>query len=146
MSGELGIGVVVAVVGAGGTLVTLGLVAVLTTVLLLLFGAAGQLGIFATLLLAIAFGFPLRDSVAIGIIGAMDGPTAIFVSTKYAPHLLGAVSVAAYSYMSLVPLVQPPIMRALTTKEERRRVMPTTKSVEASRRARVIFPIAITIG
>jgi len=112
---------------------------------LLLFGAAGQLGIFATLLLAIAFGFPLRDSVAIGIIGAMDGPTAIFVSTKYAPHLLGAVSVAAYSYMSLVPLVQPPIMRALTTKEERRRVMPPTKSVEASRRARVIFPIAITI-
>src|SRR5439155_225862 len=112
---------------------------------LLLLGAAGQLGIFITLLLALVIGFPLRDSVAVGVIGAMDGPTAIFVSTKYAPHLLGAVSVAAYSYMSLVPVVQPPIMRLLTTKEERRRVMPPVKSVEVSRAARVLLPIVVTI-
>jgi oxaloacetate decarboxylase beta subunit len=112
---------------------------------LLLLGAAGQLGIFITLLLALVLGFPLRDSVAIGVIGAMDGPTAIFVSAKYAPHLLAAVSVAAYSYMSLVPIIQPPIMRLLTTKEERRRVMPPTPSVEASRAARIVFPIGITI-
>ncbi len=112
---------------------------------LLLLGAAGQLGIFVTLLLALLLGFPLRDSVAIGVIGAMDGPTAIFVSAKYAPHLLGAVSVAAYSYMSLVPLIQPPIMRLLTTQEERRRVMPPMKAVAVSRRARVVFPISVTI-
>jgi oxaloacetate decarboxylase beta subunit len=112
---------------------------------LLLLGAAGQLGIFLTLLLALVLGFPLRDSVAIGIIGAMDGPTAIFVSAKYAPHLLAAVSVAAYSYMSLVPILQPPIMRLLTTASERRRVMPPTPSVDASRAARVVFPVAITI-
>jgi len=112
---------------------------------LLLLGAAGQLGIFLTLLLALVLGFPLRDSVAIGIIGAMDGPTAIFVSAKYAPHLLAAVSVAAYSYMSLVPILQPPIMRLLTTADERRRVMPPTKTVEASRAARVVFPIGVTI-
>lgn len=112
---------------------------------LLLLGAAGQLGIFLVMLLALALGSPLRDSVAIGIIGAMDGPTAIFVSAKYAPHLLAAVSVAAYSYMSLVPIIQPPIMRLLTTKEERMRVMPPTASVEASRAARVLFPIVVTI-
>ena len=112
---------------------------------LLLLGAAGQLGIFLTLILALLLGFPLRDSVAVGVIGAMDGPTAIYVSAKYAPHLLGAVSVAAYSYMSLVPLVQPPIMRLLTTAEERRRIMPLTKSVEVSRSARVLFPIIVTI-
>lgn len=112
---------------------------------LLLLGAAGQLGIFVTLVLALLLGFPLRDSVAVGIIGAMDGPTAIYVSAKYAPHLLAAVSVAAYSYMSLVPLVQPPIMRLLTTAEERRRVMPPTKAVEVSRGARVVFPIVVTI-
>src|SRR5713226_1043733 len=112
---------------------------------IILLGAAGQFGIFLTLLLALAVGFDKLDAIAVAIIGACDGPTAIYVSSKFAPHLLGAVSVAAYSYMSLVPLVQPPIMRALTTKEERRRIMPPTKSVEASRRARVIFPIAITI-
>src|SRR5512136_706542 len=84
-----------------------------------LLGAAGQFGIFLTLALALVLGFPQRDSVSIGIIGACDGPTAIYVSSQYAPHLLGAISVAAYSYMSLVPIIQPPIMRALTTKEER---------------------------
>jgi oxaloacetate decarboxylase beta subunit len=112
---------------------------------LLLLGAAGQLGIFLTLLLALLLGFPLRDSVAVGIIGAMDGPTAIYVSAKYAPHLLAAVSVAAYSYMSLVPILQPPIMRLLTTADERRRVMPPTRTAEASRTARVVFPIGVTI-
>jgi len=84
-----------------------------------LLGAAGQFGIFLTLVLALALGFSKLDAVAIGIIGACDGPTAIYVTSKYAPHLLGAVSVAAYSYMSLVPVIQPPIMRMLTTKEEK---------------------------
>ena len=84
-----------------------------------LLGAAGQFGIFLTLVLALALGFSKLDAVAIGIIGACDGPTAIYVTSKYAPHLLGAVSVAAYSYMSLVPVIQPPIMKFLTSKEER---------------------------
>ena len=88
-----------------------------------LLGAAGQFGIFLTLLLALALGFPQLDAVSIGIIGACDGPTAIYVTSKFAPHLLGAVSVAAYSYMSLVPIIQPPIMRLLTTKKERETVM-----------------------
>src|SRR3972149_3539983 len=84
---------------------------------IILLGAAGQFGIFLTLLLALALGFDKLEAVAIGIIGACDGPTAIYVSSKYAPHLLGAVAVAAYSYMSLVPLIPPPIMRALTPGE-----------------------------
>ncbi|MBP1709468.1 MAG: sodium ion-translocating decarboxylase, beta subunit, partial [Deltaproteobacteria bacterium] len=88
-----------------------------------LLGAAGQFGIFLTLLLALALGFDKLDAVSIGIIGACDGPTAIYVTSKYAPHLLGAVSVAAYSYMSLVPVIQPPIMRMLTTDKERKIVM-----------------------
>ena len=85
-----------------------------------LLGAAGQCGIFLTLLLALALGFNKLDAVTIGIIGACDGPTVIYVASQYAPHLLGAVSVAAYSYMSLVPIIQPPVMRLLTTPEERR--------------------------
>src|SRR3972149_6782864 len=93
-----------------------------------LLGAAGQFGIFLTLLLALALGFSRLDSVAIAVIGAMDGPTAIYVSSKYAPHLLGAVSIAAYSYMSMVPIVQPPIMRPLTTKREREIVMPSVRA------------------
>ena len=84
-----------------------------------LLGAAGQFGIFLTLALALALGFTKLEAVSIGIIGACDGPTAIYVTSKYAPHLLGAVSVAAYCYMSLVPIIQPPIMRWLTTKEEK---------------------------
>jgi oxaloacetate decarboxylase beta subunit len=108
---------------------------------LLLLGAAGQFGIFLTLMLALVLGFPLREAVSIGIIGAMDGPTAIFVSSQYAPHLLGAISVAAYSYMSLVPLVQPPVMRALTTKKEREAVMPPIAAGKVSRKARILFPI-----
>src|SRR4030043_1181907 len=85
-----------------------------------LLGAAGQFGIFITLALALALGFTKLEAVSIGIIGACDGPTAIYVTSKYAPHLLGAVSVAAYSYMSLVPVFQPPIMRWLPTDKERK--------------------------
>ncbi len=85
----------------------------------LIFGAAGQFGIFLTLLLALALGFAKQEAVSIAIIGACDGPTAIYVTSKFARELLPAVSIAAYSYMSLVPIIQPPIMRALTTKKER---------------------------
>jgi carboxybiotin decarboxylase len=109
-----------------------------------LLGAAGQFGIFLTIGLALIFGFPKLDAVAIGIIGACDGPTAIYVTSKYAPHLLGAVSVAAYSYMSLVPVIQPPIMRLLTSQKERTLVMESaTKPV--SKAAKIVFPIAVTI-
>lgn len=111
---------------------------------ILLLGAAGQFGIFLTLLLALGLGFNLLDSVAIGVIGACDGPTSIYVTSKFAPHLLGAVSVAAYSYMALVPLIQPPIMRALTTDKERKvRMEYPAKSV--SRNLKIVFPIAVTV-
>ena len=111
---------------------------------ILLLGAAGQFGIFLTLLLALALGFNLLDAVSIGIIGACDGPTSIYVTAKFAPHLLGAVSVAAYCYMSLVPLLQPPIMRLLTTDREKRIKMEySEKSV--SRRVKIIFPIVVTL-
>ncbi len=117
---------------------------VIANPMVLLLGAAGQFGIFLTLLLALLLGFSLRESSSIGIIGAMDGPTAIYVTSKYARHLLPAVSVAAYSYMSMVPILQPPIMRALTTKKERAIVMEYgTKSV--SQRVKILFPIIITI-
>lgn len=109
-----------------------------------LLGAAGQFGIFLTLALALALGFPKLDAVSIGIIGACDGPTAIYVTSKYAPHLLGAVSVAAYSYMSLVPVIQPPIMRMLTTEKERITVMGTMKG-QVSKTTKLIFPLVITI-
>ncbi len=109
-----------------------------------LLGAAGQFGIFLTIGLALFFGFSKLDAVAIGIIGACDGPTAIYVTSKYAPHLLGAVSVAAYSYMSLVPIIQPPIMRALTTKKERTVYM-DAETKPASKTAKILFPIAVTI-
>ncbi|PIU50223.1 MAG: sodium ion-translocating decarboxylase subunit beta [Desulfobacterales bacterium CG07_land_8_20_14_0_80_52_14] len=109
-----------------------------------LLGAAGQFGIFLTIGLALLFGFSQLDAVAIGIIGACDGPTAIYVSSKYAPHLLGAVSVAAYSYMSLVPIIQPPIMRALTTQKERT-VRMDIETKPASKTARIMFPIVVTI-
>ena len=109
-----------------------------------LLGAAGQFGIFLTVFLALQWGFPRLDSCAIGIIGACDGPTAIYVTSKYAPHLLGAVSVAAYSYMSMVPMLQPPLMRLLTTKKERMIVMTTsTKSVSPT--VLRLFPIVVTI-
>jgi oxaloacetate decarboxylase beta subunit len=109
-----------------------------------LLGAAGQFGIFLTLGLSLLFGFSKLDAVAIGIIGACDGPTAIYVTSKYAPHLLGAVSVAAYSYMSLVPVIQPPIMRWLTTEKERTISM-AGNARPVSRQAKIVFPIMITV-
>ena len=109
-----------------------------------LLGAAGQFGIFLTLLLALALGFPYLDAVTIGIIGACDGPTVIYVASQYAPHLLGTLSVAAYSYMSLVPVLQPPIMRMLTTKKEREVVMKTHQKT-VSKTTKLLFPIVITI-
>ncbi len=109
-----------------------------------LLGAAGQFGIFLTLALALILGFTQKESVSIGIIGACDGPTAIYVSSQYAPHLLGAVSVAAYSYMSLVPIIQPPIMRWLTTKEERVINMGTVKRT-VSKTTKLLFPLVVTI-
>ncbi|MDY6842900.1 MAG: sodium ion-translocating decarboxylase subunit beta [Thermodesulfobacteriota bacterium] len=111
---------------------------------IILLGAAGQFGIFITLLLALALGFTKLESVAIGIIGACDGPTAIFVTSTYAPHLLGAVAVAAYSYMSLVPLIQPPIMKLLTTEKERKIVMGTLKP-SVSKTTKLLFPILVTV-
>ncbi len=110
-----------------------------------LLGAAGQFGIFLTIGLALLAGFSKLDAVAIGVIGACDGPTAIYVTSKYAPHLLGAVSVAAYSYMSLVPVIQPPIMRLLTTEKERRINMSDIRTTPASRTTRILFPIVVTI-
>ena len=112
---------------------------------IILLGAAGQFGIFLTLLLALALGFEKLEAVAIGIIGACDGPTAIYVSSKYAPHLLAAVSVAAYSYMSLVPLIQPPIMRLLTTEKEQKIVMGIVKQ-PVSKTTKVLFPVVVTIA
>ncbi|MCX6011104.1 MAG: sodium ion-translocating decarboxylase subunit beta [Chloroflexi bacterium] len=106
----------------------------------LIFGAAGQFGIFLTLLLALALGFAKQEAVSIAVIGACDGPTAIYVASKYAPALLPAVSIAAYSYMSLVPIIQPPIMRLLTTKKERAIVMPYGEK-KVSKRVKVLFPI-----
>jgi oxaloacetate decarboxylase beta subunit len=111
---------------------------------ILLLGAAGQFGIFLTLLLALLLGFSQLDAVAIGIIGACDGPTSIYVTSKYAPHLLGAVSVAAYGYMALVPLIQPPIMRILTTDKERKVRMEYPKK-SASPALKILFPVVVTI-
>ena len=112
---------------------------------IILLGAAGQFGIFLTLLLALAIGFDKLDAVAVAVIGACDGPTAIYVSSKFAPHLLGAVSIAAYSYMSLVPLIQPPIMRCLTTDKERKIVMGIVKQPE-SKTTKIDFPIVVAIA
>ncbi len=111
---------------------------------MVLLGAAGQFGIFGTLILAILLGFPLNQAASIGVIGAIDGPTSIFVATKLAPELLAPIAVAAYSYMSLIPIIQPPLMRLLTTKKERMiRMDYAPKPI--SQRTLVIFPIAITV-
>ncbi|HOF57608.1 MAG TPA: sodium ion-translocating decarboxylase subunit beta [Syntrophorhabdaceae bacterium] len=109
-----------------------------------LLGAAGQFGIFLTLIISLALGFPYNEAVTIGIIGACDGPTVIYVASKYAKELLGPCSVAAYSYMSLVPLLQPPIMKMLTTRKERETVMKTHKKTVSDTTA-LLFPIVITI-
>ena len=111
---------------------------------LLVFGGAAQLGIFLTLSLACLFGFDLQDAASIGIIGAADGPTAIFVSQWYGSNYTGAIMVAAYSYMALVPLVQPVVIRALTTKKERMIRMPY-QPANVSRTTRILFPILVTI-
>jgi sodium ion-translocating decarboxylase beta subunit len=111
---------------------------------ILLFGAAGQVGIFLTLLLALALGFPQLEAVAIAVIGACDGPTAIYVASQYAPQLLGPISVAAYSYMALVPIIQPPIMKALTTERERVIKMAVVKR-SVSPQTKVLFPIVVTL-
>ena len=96
---------------------------------LILLGAAAQAGIFLTFMGAMALGFDFKEAAAIGIIGGADGPTAIFLSSKMAPHLLGAIAVSAYSYMALVPVIQPPIIKLLTTKKERRIRMKPSKAV-----------------
>ncbi len=112
---------------------------------MVLVGAAGQFGIFAVLLLALASGrFNLNEAASIGIIGAIDGPTSIFVSSKLAPHLLAPIAVCAYTYMSLVPIIMIPIMRLLTTKKERMIRMPYVER-PLSRRTRILFPIVITL-
>jgi carboxybiotin decarboxylase len=109
-----------------------------------LLGAAGQFGIFGTLILAIAIGFPLNQAASIGVIGAIDGPTSIFVATKLAPELLAPIAVAAYSYMSLIPIIQPPLMKLLTTKKERMIRMDYMPR-PISQKALIAFPMIVTL-
>lgn len=109
----------------------------------ILMGAAAQIGVFIALVGAELLGFNIQEAASIGIIGGADGPTAIYVTMKLAPHLLGPIAVAAYSYMSLVPLIQPPIMKALTTKKERQVVMEQLRPV--SKTEKILFPIVCTI-
>ena len=111
---------------------------------LALLGAAGQFGIYGTLLLATLLGFNLDEAASIGVIGAIDGPTAIYVAGRLAPHMLAPIAVAAYSYMSLIPIIQPPVMKLMTTRKERLiRMDYSPKPV--SKKALIIFPIAVTI-
>ncbi len=109
----------------------------------LLLGAAAQLGIYCAFTVATALGFTPQEAASIGIIGGADGPTAIFLTTKLAPKLLPAIAIAAYSYMALIPLIQPPIMRALTTKRERQTQMRQLR--EVSKLEKILFPIIVTI-
>lgn len=109
----------------------------------LLLGAAAQIGIFATFIGSVALGFGQNAAASIGIIGGADGPTAIYTTSILAPELLGPIAVAAYSYMALVPVIQPPIMKLLTTKKERQIVMKPLRSV--SKTEKIIFPIAVTV-
>ncbi len=109
----------------------------------LLLGAAAQLGVFAAFFGALMLGFTVAESASIGIIGGADGPTAIYVTKTLAPHLLGAIAIAAYSYMALVPFIQPPIMKAFTSKKERQIVMGQLRNV--SKVEEVIFPIVVTL-
>lgn len=114
---------------------------------LLLFGAAAQFGIFMTMVLASCLGYDLREAASIGIIGAADGPTSIVVASRFAPNLLGPISVAAYSYMALVPIIQPPVIRLLTTRKERLIRMTGTghANKKISKKALIAFPIVVTI-
>ena len=109
----------------------------------LLLGAAAQIGVYTTLIGAVYLGFNMQEAAAIGIIGGADGPTSIFIASKLAPHLLAPIAVAAYSYMSLVPLIQPPIMKLLTTEEERKIKMEQLKPI--SQTVKIVFPIVVTI-
>lgn len=110
----------------------------------LLLGGAAQFGIFGALIMALAcFGFTIPEAASIGIIGGADGPTSIFVTSKLAPHLLGAIAVAAYSYMALVPVIQPPIMKLLTTEKERKIQMKQLRVV--TKREKIIFPISVLV-
>ena len=109
----------------------------------LLLGAAAQLGVFAAFVGAVLLGFTGPEAASIGIIGGADGPTAIFLTSQLAPHLLGAIAVAAYSYMALIPMIQPPFMKLLTTKEQREIKMEQTRTV--SKAEKIIFPIAVTL-
>jgi sodium ion-translocating decarboxylase beta subunit len=109
-----------------------------------LLGAAGQFGIFGTLILAIWIGFPLNQAATIGVIGAIDGPTSIFVATKLAPEILAPIAVAAYSYMSLIPIIQPPLMKLLTTKKERLIRMEYAPR-PISQKALLFFPVVLTL-
>ena len=109
----------------------------------LLLGAAAQIGVYTTLVGAVMLGFNLQEASAIGIIGGADGPTSIFLASKLAPHLLGPIAVAAYSYMALVPLIQPPIMRFLTTEKERKIKMEQLKPI--SQTVKILFPVVVTI-
>ncbi len=109
----------------------------------LLLGAASQMGVFVAFIGALILGFTPREASAIGIIGGADGPTAILVTKELAPHLLGAIAIAAYSYMALIPMIQPPLMKALTTSKERQIVMKNLRSV--SKLEKVLFPIIVTV-
>lgn len=109
-----------------------------------IFGLTAQMGIFLTMGLALIFGYNVYEAASIGIIGAADGPTSIYVATRFAPNLLGPISVAAYTYMALVPLIQPPVIMALTTEKERRIRMPYAQR-EVSKRSLILFPIFITV-
>jgi sodium ion-translocating decarboxylase beta subunit len=109
----------------------------------LLLGAAAQLGVFVAFFGAICLGFTGPEAASIGIIGGADGPTAIYLTTKLAPHLLGAIAIAAYSYMALIPLIQPPIMKLLTTQENRKIKMEQTR--EVSKTEKIVFPIIVSI-
>ncbi len=111
---------------------------------MLLFGAAAQFGIFFTVIVAVLFGFDIKEAASIGIIGAADGPTSIFVSNQLAPKLLGAITVAAYSYMALVPIIQPMAIKAVTTKKERQ-IRMTYKAEAVSKTTKILFPIIITV-
>ena len=113
---------------------------------LLLFGAAAQFGIFMTMVLAALLGYDIREAASIGIIGAADGPTSIVVASRFAPHMLGAISVAAYSYMALVPIIQPPVIKLLTTRKERLIRMTSDNNKRISQKALIAFPIVITIA
>jgi oxaloacetate decarboxylase beta subunit len=111
---------------------------------MMFFGAAAQFGIFFTLLTALAFGFDLPTAASIGIIGAADGPTSIYVASKFAKEWLGPISVAAYSYMSLVPIIQPPVIRLLTTSAERK-IRMDYEDIKISKTVKILFPILITV-